>query len=115
MTSWPIGGSVYYPRCSPGVVRYIVEAAICLHNVMRLRYPALQNADLDREDVQHNLIPCEWRQHANMHEVNQTVGNNRDTTAAKQMREYLRLYFNSEAGSVPWQNRMVAPEQRGQQ
>ena len=91
----------------PEAVRDVVEACICLHNVMRERYPALQNAALDNEDQNHNLIPGEWRQQANMHDVEQVVGPNRDTRAGKQLREYLKLYFNNTAGSVPWQDRMI--------
>ena len=91
----------------PEAVQDVVEACICLHNEMRERYPALQNAALDNEDENHNLIPGEWRQQANMHDVEQVVGPNRDTRAGKQLREYLKLYFNSAAGSVPWQDRML--------
>ena len=81
---------------------------MCLHNHMRMRYPALQNAQLDVENDTHDLIPGLWRANANMHEVNTVMGPNRDTIAAKKQREYLRLYFNSPAGSVPWQDRMIS-------
>ena len=93
----------------PDVVRVIVEACILLHNIMRNRFPGVQNVLLDHEDEQHNLLPGQWRENANMREVYQAVGRNRDTTAAKRQREYLKLYFNSHAGSVPWQERMILP------
>jgi hypothetical protein len=61
------------------------------------------------EDDEHNLVPGEWRQNANMHEIPQPpmAGPNRDTEAAKRQRELLRLYFNSPAGSVDWQDGML--------
>ena len=37
--------------------RKVVKACLCLHNVMRLRYPNLQNADLDGEDDNGQVIP----------------------------------------------------------
>ena len=91
----------------PETVRTIVETCVCLHNLMRLRYPAAQNILLDMEDEDHNLMPGLWRQDANMHEIHRVRGPNRDTMAAKRQRKYLRLYFNSPAGSVPWQDRMT--------
>jgi hypothetical protein len=92
---------------TPDVVRDIVEAIICLHNLMRLRYPGIDIQHVDREDDNHNIIPGDWRQHAQMEDVDNAVGPNRDTTDAKRQREYLKLYFNSPAGSVEWQDRMV--------
>ena len=91
----------------PEVVRDIIEACVCLHNLLRIRNPAIHVGLVDAEDDDHNLIPGMWRQNAQMHEVEQVVGPNRDTTEAKRQREYLRLYFNSPAGSVPWQDRMI--------
>lgn len=85
----------------------VLEVCICLHSLMRDRYPALQNAVLDQEDGNHNLILGEWRQEANMHEVEQVAGPNRNTRTGKRQREYLRLYFSSSAGSVPWQDRII--------
>ena len=91
----------------PDIVREITETCICLHNLMRERFAMLQNGQVDAEDDQHNIIPGQWRATANMHEVDNVVGPNRDTIAAKKQREYLKLYFNSPAGSVPWQERMI--------
>ena len=71
---------------------------------MRERYPANQNRLVDQEDADHNLIPGEWRDTA---KVEQVIAPNRDTKAAKQQREYLRLYLSSAAGSVSWQDRMI--------
>jgi hypothetical protein len=92
----------------PVIVRLIVESGVCLHNIMRVRYPTLQNAQLDMENQQHDLAPWLWRTTARMHEINRVVGPNIDATVAK--REYLQLYFNSPAGSVPWQDRMVTAQ-----
>ena len=92
---------------TPEVAATMVEACVCLHNLMRMRYPALQQAQLDQEDEQHNLVPGAWRREEMLAAVQQVRGHNRDTTEAKQQREYLSKYFNSPAGSVPWQDRMV--------
>lgn len=45
----------------PDRVKLIVMAAICLHNLMRLRYPGLQNNDLDQVDEAGNYFPGAWR------------------------------------------------------
>ena len=91
----------------PDVVRTLVETCVVLHNLMRLRFPGLQNRHMDLEDDDHNVIPGDWRQNAAMAEVEQVNAPNRDTREAKQQREYLRLYLGSPAGSVPWQDRMI--------
>ena len=95
---------------TPSVVQDIIESCVCLHNLMRQRYPELQNAFLDMEDKEHNFVPGQWRQLANMQDIHQIHGPNRDTVAGKRQRELLRLYFSSPAGSVPWQDRMVDRE-----
>ncbi len=43
------------------VVIDVIISCICLHNLMRMHYPALQNAALDAEDDPLNLIPGDWR------------------------------------------------------
>ena len=46
-------------RQKPSTVVLIVTACVCLHNLMRLRYPAQQNADIDQEDQNHNVVPSQ--------------------------------------------------------
>ena len=40
--------------------KLIVKACLCLHNLMRLRYPGLQKQDADQEDAKRNIIPGAW-------------------------------------------------------
>ena len=56
---------------------------------------------MDDENANHKIIPGAWRATANIHDVDSIKGPNRDSTAATKQREYLKLYFNSEADSVP--------------
>lgn len=74
---------------------------------MRMRYPALQNAVLDQEDENHEVIPGFWRNGANLDDMEQIRGGNYSTTVAKKQRLYLKHYYNSPAGAVPWQNNMI--------
>ncbi|XP_052770767.1 uncharacterized protein LOC128210457 [Mya arenaria] len=93
----------------PEVGRLNVEASVILHNIMRMRYPQMQNAEMDKEDEDHNLIPGEWRNGAAMHDLAQNLGHNRDNVEGKNQRDYLKHYFNSPAGSIPWQDRTLQP------
>ena len=98
--------SEYWPtrRCflgtleqGPDVVRLLVETGVILHNILRIRFPAIANAEVDRQDEDHNIIPGAWRgDHAP----------NRDNRVGKVMRDYFKAYFNSEAVSVPWQEKL---------
>ena len=86
----------------------LCRACVCLHNLVRMRYPGLQNAAMDAEDDNHQVADGAWRTGRNMQDVHNVRGPKRDTRAAiKAQREYLKHYFNSLAGSVPWQNNMV--------
>lgn len=91
----------------PEVATVVVETAFCLYNLMRMRYPGLQNAQLDHEDANHKFVPGEWRRHAPMHELFWVREPNQVFTEAKRQWKYLRLHFNSPAGAVPWQNDML--------
>ena len=63
--------------------------------------------DLDREDEQGQLIPGAWRDNAVIEDVQQAGRGPRTTAAGKELRAYLKNYFNSEAGSVPWQDAAI--------
>ena len=68
----------------PEVVRILLIAAVCLLNLMRMRYPRQQNIMLDGEDNEHRLVEGEWRQDCNIHEVQNVRGGNYASTIAKQ-------------------------------
>ena len=69
-------------RQEPETVGSIVLACCCLHNLMQMRYPALQNAALDQEDDNHQLIPGAWRDQANLQDMDNVAGGNAATGAA---------------------------------
>ena len=82
-------------------VRSIISAIVCLHNLMRMRYPQLQNAVLDQEDENHNVIPGSWREAGLLQSIKEMKIKNKATSAGMKQREYLMHYFNSPAESVP--------------
>ena len=90
----------------PQHAQHIVHACVCLHNLMRIRYPQGQNHLLDREDGNHDLIPGAWREGRQLLGLH-NIGGNRQTRAGKLQRDYLKHYYCSPAGSVPWQERML--------
>ena len=93
---------------TPRRAKIIVMAAMCLHNLMRIRYPALQNNDVDREDGNGNHIPGAWRTDAVLQDVHEAGRQgymaNRE---GKRTRAYLKNYYVSDVGSLPWQNDMI--------
>ena len=91
----------------PHRARVIVMAAMCLHNFVRLRYPGLQNNDLDQEDEAGNNIPGAWRNDRVLQDVIQAVGGNIANREGKRIRAYLKHYYNSEVGRLPWQDDMI--------
>ena len=91
----------------PPVVVKMVMAMCCLHNLMRDRYPALQNAALDHERADdHEVVPGAWRQDQQLSPLRVQGGNNA-LRAGKEMRDYLCQYYNNPVGAVPWQDRMI--------
>ncbi len=87
-------------KFQPNISTNIVLTAICSHNLMRMRYPAIQNAAMDREDDQ-------WRRCNTWEQELQCIHGNIDTKPGKQLREYLKHYYNSSASAVPWQHDMI--------
>jgi len=91
----------------PDTVAMIVEACICLHNLMRTWNPGMP-VEVDREDENYNVIPGSWRIGRSMDDVTHPPGGgSRASKVAKSQRAYLKHYYNSPQGKVPWQDRMV--------
>jgi len=89
-------------------VRTIVEACCILHNLMRTRYPVLQNRLVDRAQPDGNLQPGAWREGRNLEDTIVVQGPNTASRNGKRQRNLLKHWCNSPAGSVDWQERMVA-------
>ena len=94
-------------RQSPRTVTSIILTCVTLHNLMRIRFPQLQNAQLDRDDDHHNVIPGAWRNQAAMDDMGRPQAGNRAAREAKEQRLYLKHYYNSDVGAVPWQDAAV--------
>ena len=88
----------------PGTVRLIVSTCVIFHNLMRLRYPAIQNDVMDWEE-NGRLRLGQWRRGCQMADCRMATGNNRDLNAGKDQRRQLTHWVNSEAGSVSWQRK----------
>ena len=91
----------------------VTMAGCVLHNLFLDRIPMHINArEVDREDEHHETIPGAWREgQSGLEGLNYNEGHN-PQRQAKQQRDYLAQYYSSEAGSVPWQERMVFPRGR---
>ena len=93
---------------SPSTVRQIVKTCIILHNLMRVRYPALQDQQLDCElPINRNLISGAWRQGPNLQDTQNVTASNIDSKRGKMQRNLIKHWINSPAGSVAWQDRMI--------
>ena len=87
--------------------RIIVKTCVLLHNLMRTRYPVMNNRMVDKKhgDIQAGA----WRRGMNLADCEEAniQAPNRDSKKAKAQRNYIRHWVNSEAGSVSWQDHMV--------
>ena len=79
-----------------------METGVILHNLLRNRFPAITNAEVEREVEDHNIMPDHQ-----VEEMPQPQAPTRDNRVGKVIRDYLKAYCNSEAGSVPWQERLA--------
>ncbi len=67
-------------RFQPKIATNIILTAICWINLMHMRYPAIQNAAMDRED-DNNVIPGKWRRGNIWEQELHNIHGNRDTNS----------------------------------
>lgn len=92
----------------PSTVKLIVKACLILHNLMRIRYPVLQNQQLDREENENNdFVPGAWREGRNLEDTERVTGFSRPSKEGKKQRNLIKHWLNSPVGAVPWQDRMI--------
>jgi hypothetical protein len=92
-------------------VRLLVKVCVLLHNMMRTRYPVMQNRLVDWERPDGALVPGAWRAGRNLEPTrpDRVPGPNRDLRTAKAQRNLIMDWCNSPAGKVPWQDNMLLP------
>lgn len=95
----------------PKVVKLLTMCGCVLHNLILDHYP-FAPTDVDREDAQHNMLPGAWREEPNLMEQLMRRKGSNYTRQSKAVRDYLAYYYASEAGAVPWQERLVYPRGR---
>ncbi|XP_060561924.1 putative nuclease HARBI1 [Ruditapes philippinarum] len=94
-------------QTTPRNAKRITKACLILHNLMRDRYPSLQNEDLDHDDGQGDVVPGAWRNVGVLDDVNDVARGPRGTREGKQLRVYLKHYYCSDVGRVPWQEAAI--------
>ena len=92
-------------QVGPVAAKNTVMACVTLHNLMRIRYPGIQNQYLDREGEDHNVIRGAWRDEGVLADLASVRGPTQASREAKE-RVYLKHYYNN-VGAVPWQRDMI--------
>ena len=100
-------------KVTPEKAVSITKACLTLHNLFREHY-GVNNIGADEEDENNEVIPGQWRTDAVMHEVDAQLRAPRANAAGQALRTTFQYYFNSDAGSVPWQLRVLGLEPRNE-
>ena len=91
----------------PANVTRTIKACLVLHNIMRDRYPGLQNEELDEEN-DGVTVPGSWRDAGVLVDCERQARNGaRSTREGCDLRQYMMHYVNSPSGSVPWQDAAI--------
>lgn len=90
----------------PVNAKKITKACVVLHNKLRELRPFVGN-DVDVEQPDGQIIPGAWRDAGVLHDVEAEGRGPRLTGPGKEMRAYLKAYYNSPVGSVPWQEAAI--------
>ena len=102
---WNLGSSLAKLQ-HPENVKRIAIASCVLHNLLLDRDPLPKHL-VDHEDAEHNLVQGDWRETAIGFERKVPRGGHNVSRDAKNIRDYLAHYYTSEAGAIPWQERVV--------
>jgi len=96
-------------QVTPRVAKKITKACVVLHNELRDMRPNIGNHEIDVEQDDGQIVPGAWR-HAGVLEEARLEGRGpRQTAEGKELRAYLKAYYNSPVGSVPWQEAAINP------
>ena len=79
-------------------------ASCVLHNLIRMRNPTLVVGDIVDPNTQEVIDGC-WRADQSMTSL--VMSPTRASQHGRRQRNYLRDYFMSPAGSVPWQTSSI--------
>lgn len=90
----------------PDRAESVVLASCCLHNILRGRNPTPNEGD-EEDPMTHEVIPGTWRRDPPVGIPIERVTCNTAARLAKEQRDYLKQYFTSPAGSVPWQESRI--------
>ena len=89
----------------PENTEVVVQACVCLHNLLRMRKVHM---DVDVEDEEtHEVTPGVWRLDPSLPNLGSTPFSGRSTQVARAQRDYMKDYFCSPQGSVAWQDKMI--------
>ena len=83
----------------PDTVQLIVKTAVTLHNILRMRAPAVGEGDSTDPEAAPRGV---WREHVRWPDVHE-LPRQRVGRAAHFQREFLKDYVNGPDGAVPWQ------------
>ena len=93
-------------RVAPSTATTIVLACCTLHNILT-KGSGVPIGLVDVEDEEHNLVPGQWRSDKSLVDAGNKVGGNKGSHKEKATRDYLCEFYNSPAGAVEWQDRMI--------
>ena len=99
-------------KLHPAKVEAIVLACCSLHNFLSIHSASVYSpqGSMDTKDTgTHIVSPGDWRQQQQPQGLILLArqSGNRHANAAKEVRKYLCTYFNSDHGSLPWQDNMI--------
>ena len=95
----------------PKNAKTLTMCGCVLHNLILDRFP-FAAVPIDYEDADNNLVLGAWREEADIMIGLQRPRAHNFNRQVKAMRDHLAHYYSSEAGAVPWQDRMVYPRGR---